>query len=108
ALTGPGMRAVAVVRGGRIVGEAYGPGFDAGTPLLGWAMTKTVNAAIIGTLMRQDRLSLSDRSLLPQWQGNEREGITLAGLLAMEDGLAFNEDYGTVTDVTRMLYLEPD
>ena len=108
ALTGPGMRAVAVVRGGRIVGEVYGPGFDAGTPLLGWSMTKTVNAAIIGTLMRQDRLSLSDRSLLPQWQGNEREGITLAQLLAMEDGLAFNEDYGTVTDVTRMLYLEPD
>jgi CubicO group peptidase (beta-lactamase class C family) len=26
----------------------------------------------------------------------------------MESGLAFNEDYGTVSDVTRMLYLEPD
>nr|CAD6411740.1 6-aminohexanoate hydrolase [Rhizobium sp. Q54] len=108
ALTGPGMRAVVVVRGGRIVGEAYGSGFSATTPLLGWSMTKTVNAAIIGTLLRQGRLSLADRALLPQWQGDEREAITLAHLLAMEDGLAFNEDYGTVTDVTRMLYLEAD
>jgi CubicO group peptidase (beta-lactamase class C family) len=28
--------------------------------------------------------------------------------MAMQSGLAFNEDYGTVSDVTRMLYLEPD
>src|SRR5690606_29971883 len=26
----------------------------------------------------------------------------------MSSGLEFNEDYGSVTDVTRMLYLEPD
>lgn len=108
ALTGPGMRAVIVVRGGRIVGETYGPGFSADTPLLGWSMTKTVNAALVGTLMRQGRMSLDDRSLLPQWRGGEREEITLAQLLAMEDGLVSNEDYGSVTDVTRMLYLEPD
>ena len=107
-LTGRGMRATVVVSGGRIVGEAYGSGFSATTPLLGWSMTKTVNAAVVGTLLRQGRLFLGDRALLRQWQGNEREAITLAHLLAMEDGLAFNEDYGTVTDVTRMLYLEPD
>jgi CubicO group peptidase (beta-lactamase class C family) len=29
-------------------------------------------------------------------------------MLAMTSGLSFNEDYGDVTDVTRMLYLEPD
>jgi CubicO group peptidase (beta-lactamase class C family) len=108
ALTGPGMRAVVVVSGGRIVGEVYGPGFSRDTPLLGWSMTKTVNAAIIGTLMRQGRMSLDDKSLLPQWRDNEREEITLGQLLAMEDGLTSNEDYGSVTDVTRMLYLEPD
>ena len=28
--------------------------------------------------------------------------------MAMSSGLEFNEDYGDVTDVTRMLYLEPD
>ena len=29
-------------------------------------------------------------------------------MMAMSSGLEFNEDYGDVTDVTRMLYLEPD
>jgi CubicO group peptidase (beta-lactamase class C family) len=107
-LTGPGMRAVVVVRKGRILGEAYGPGFTADTPLLGWSMTKSVNAAIIGTLIRNGRLSLGDRDLFPQWRGDERRDIRLADLLAMESGLAFNENYGTVADVTRMLYLETD
>src|ERR1044072_2723328 len=42
---------ILVVRGGRIVAEAYGPGFSSKTPLIGWSMTKTVNAAILGRLM---------------------------------------------------------
>ncbi|WP_117192743.1 serine hydrolase domain-containing protein [Rhizobium terrae] len=108
AVTGPGMRAVVVVRGGRIVGETYAPGFSRDTPLLGWSMTKTVNAAIIGTLVRDGRLSLEDKGLFPQWKNDQRADIRVADLLAMESGLAFNESYGTVADVTRMLFLEPD
>lgn len=107
-LTGPGMRAVVVVKDGHIVGERYDEGFDAKTPLLGWSMTKTVNAALIATLVRDGRMSLQDRNLFAVWQGDERAGITLAQLLGMESGLAFNEDYGSVADVTRMLFLEPD
>lgn len=108
AFTGPGMRATVVIHGGRIIGEIYGDGFSKETPLLGWSMTKTVNAVLIGTLLQKGRLRLDDRGLLPQWQDDPREDITLADLLAMEDGLTFNENYGSVTDVTRMLYLEAD
>ena len=108
AMTGPGMRAVVVVRDGRIVGERYGEGFKADMPLLGWSMTKTVTAAIIGTLVREERLSLDQDGLFEGWNGDERGEITLADLMAMSSGLAFNEDYGDVTDVTRMLYLEAD
>lgn len=107
--TGPGMRAVVVVRDGRIIGERYGDDvarFD--QPLLGWSMTKTVTAAIIGTLVREGRLSVEQDGLLPQWEGDDRSKITIANLLGMESGLEFNESYGNVTDVTRMLYLEPD
>lgn len=107
-LVGPGLRALVVVKDGRIIAERYGEGFDADTPLLGWSMTKTVNAALIGTMVRDGRMSLKDDSLLPQWSGDERASIRLKHLLAMESGLAFNENYGGVTDVTRMLYLEPD
>jgi CubicO group peptidase (beta-lactamase class C family) len=107
-MTGPGMRAVVVAHDGRIVGERYGEGFKAETPLLGWSMTKTVTAAIVGTLVRDGRLALDQDGLFEGWNGDERGSITVADLMAMSSGLAFNEDYGDVTDVTRMLYLESD
>ena len=108
ALAGPGMRAIVVVHDGRIVAEAYGKGFSAGTPLLGWSMTKSVNAALVGRLMQAGALNPAMSNLFPEWRGDARSEITLAELLAMESGLAFNESYGSVTDVTRMLFLEPD
>ncbi|WP_157015914.1 serine hydrolase domain-containing protein [Mesorhizobium xinjiangense] len=107
-MTGTGMRAVVVVHDGRIVGERYGDAFTAVTPLLGWSMSKTVNAAIIGTLVKEGRLSLEQTGLLAQWQDDRRGEIALSDLMAMSSGLAFNENYGGVSDVTRMLYLEPD
>ncbi|MEX0956844.1 MAG: serine hydrolase [Rhizobiaceae bacterium] len=107
-MQGTGMRAIVVVHNGRIIGERYAEGFTPETPLLGWSMTKTVNAAIIGTLIREGRLELANTGLFEAWTADDRDEITLADLMAMSSGLAFNEDYGDVTDVTRMLYLEPD
>jgi CubicO group peptidase (beta-lactamase class C family) len=107
-LAGPGMRAIAVVRDGRLVAESYGPGFDGDTPMLGWSMTKSVTAAIIGLRIADGRMDPEGAGLLPAWSRDRRAGITLADLLAMQSGLAFNEDYGDVTDVTRMLFLESD
>ena len=107
ALMGPGMRAVVVVKGGAIVAETYGAGFGPETPLLGWSMTKTVNAALIGRLAMDGRIGLDERALRPEWT-DARKDIRLRDLLGMESGLAFNEDYGDVSDVNRMLFLEPD
>lgn len=108
ALTGPGMRAVVVVRDGRIVGERYAPGFPADMPQLGWSMTKTITAAIIGTLVKDGRLSLDQRRLFGDWHVDARAGISISDLMAMSSGLAFRETYGGVSDATRMLFLEPD
>ncbi len=108
ALIGPGMRAVVIVKDGNVAAEVYGEGFSEDTPLLGWSMTKTVNAAIIGRLIMANRISVNEKGLFPQWQNDGRADIRIADLLAMESGLAFNENYGTVADVTRMLFLEPD
>jgi CubicO group peptidase (beta-lactamase class C family) len=108
ALAGPSMRGLVVVHNGRVVGEAYGDGFGPKTPLIGWSMTKTVNAAIIGRLMLDNKISFDDADLLPQWKNDDRSQIKLSDLLGMESGLSFNENYGAVADVTRMLYLDPD
>lgn len=107
ALAGPGMRGMAVIYRGRLIAQRYGTGFNAGTPLLGWSMTKTVTAALIGMQVADGKLSLQQKSLWPD-QADPRAQITLAQLMAMSSGLRYNEGYGDVSDVTRMLYLEPD
>jgi CubicO group peptidase (beta-lactamase class C family) len=105
-LAGPGMRAIVVVEHGRIVAERYAAGFSSTTPLLGWSMTKSVVAGLVGMLIKDGRLSLDQFAGWPA--GDERARIRIADLLAMSSGLRFNEAYGAVSDVTRMLYLEPD
>ena len=106
-MTGPGMRALVVVQDGRIIGERYGQGFEQNTPLLGWAMTKTLNGVLLGMAIGDGKVSLSDKGLFPAWSDGRRD-ITVAELAAMESGMVFEENYGEVTDVTQMLYLEPD
>jgi CubicO group peptidase (beta-lactamase class C family) len=106
ALVGPGMRAVLVIDHGRIVAERYAPGFATGTPLLGWSMAKTVTAGLVGLLVKDGKLKLDQSGFWPP--GDGREHIRLADLLAMSSGLRFNEEYGAVSDVTRMLFIEPD
>lgn len=108
ALTGTGMRAVVVVKNGRIIAERYGSGFTERTPLLGWSMTKTVNAAVVGTVVKDGRMAMTNQGLFGPWKTDGRAAISLADMMAMSSGLEFNEDYGDVADVTRMLYLEPD
>ena len=106
-LSGPGMRALVVIKNGRLIGETYGAGFTRETPLLGWSMTKTVTGAMLGALEGEGMLSVEEAGLLPGWT-DERRTIRFADLMAMESGLDFNEAYGDVSDVTRMLFLEPD
>lgn len=107
ALSGPGMRGIAVIHRGRLVAQRYGEGFALRTPLLGWSLTKTVNAALVG-------MHIADGKLSPQQSGfwpagaDGRSQITLPHLMAMSSGLQFEESYGGVSDLTRMLYLEPD
>jgi CubicO group peptidase (beta-lactamase class C family) len=106
ALAGPGARAMVVVDHGRIVGERYAAGFKPDTPLLGWSMTKTVMAGVVGMLIKDGKLSLEQAGF---WTGHDgRERIRLKDLLAMSSGLQWNEAYGAVSDVTGMLYVQPD
>lgn len=106
-LAGPGMRAIVVVEHGRIVAERYAAGFSATTPLLGWSMTKSVVAGLVGVLVKEGRLALEQPAGWPEGSGG-REHIRIADLLAMSSGLRFNEAYGAVSDVTGMLYLQPN
>ena len=107
ALAGPGMRGMVVIHRGQLVAQRYAAGFSAATPLLGWSMTKTVTAALVGLQVADGKLSLQQSGFWPD-SADPRSRITLSHLMSMSSGLNFNEGYGDVSDVTRMLYLEPD
>ncbi|MGL4404338.1 MAG: serine hydrolase, partial [Notoacmeibacter sp.] len=63
ALTGPGMRGLVIVKNGAVVAEKYGEGFTRDTPLLGWSMTKTITAMLVGELVQQGKLDLGATGL---------------------------------------------
>ena len=108
ALAGEGMRAIVIVQHGKIIAERYGPGFDAQTPLLGWSMAKTVTAALIGAAVQEGLVELDAPVNFNKWRRDDRSAIRLYDLMGMASDLKWNEGYGTVSDVTRMLYLERD
>lgn len=102
-----GTRAVVVVHGGHLVAERYAPGFTATTPQLGWSMGKSVTNLLLGRLVQQGKIAVTDDHLLPQWT-DERAAITVDQLERMTSGLEWNEEYDLGTTITQMLYLESD
>ena len=104
-------RALVVVHRGHIVAERYAPGFDAAMPLVGWSMTKGALNALIGMRVKDGKLAVADRALMPEWRGadDKRRHITLDDLLRMSSGLAFDESYDNpLADVTVMLFARGD
>ena len=101
-------RTVLIAYKNRILAEQYSSGFNKDTPVLGWSMTKSILATLYGILQFQGKIDLSQPAALPEWENDERRDITLGHLLRMQSGLAWDEDYSTISDVTRMLFMEED
>lgn len=101
-------RAVVVLYKDRIIAEKYAKGFSRETKLLGWSMTKSITSAVLGVLEKQGKITLNQDHLFPEWEKDERSKITLNNLLQMNSGLEWIEDYENISDVTKMLFLEPD
>lgn len=101
-------RAVVVIYKDQIIVEKYAEGFTKETKLLGWSMTKSITSAIFGILEKQGKITINQANLFPEWGNDKRSKITLDNLLRMNSGLAWLEDYNTMSDVTKMLFLEED
>ncbi len=97
-------RGVVVLYKNKLIAERYGAGFNQSTPLLGWSMNKSIINALVGIMKKQNRLDLSDKALFEEWEKDERKDITLNDLMHMSSGLDWNEGYGGLSDVTKMLY----
>jgi CubicO group peptidase (beta-lactamase class C family) len=101
-------RAIVVVHKGRIVAEEYADGFKYDQPQLGWSMTKSFSNALIGILIRDGKLKLTNKNLLPKWQDprDPRSEITLDHLLKMSSGLQWDESYFSWSPVVEMVYTQ--
>jgi CubicO group peptidase (beta-lactamase class C family) len=85
--------AVVVMHRGEVVAERYADGFDAETRFIGWSMSKTVTAVLIGMMVADGRLALDQSPPIDLWQrpGDPRGEITLRQLLQMRSGLRHHE-----------------
>jgi CubicO group peptidase (beta-lactamase class C family) len=106
-------RTVLVTYKGHIIAENYREGFSAETPILGWSMTKSVLATLFGILEYQGKIDMNyqpfKKLALSEAIGKDpRDIIPLDAFLRMSSGLAWDEDYGAISDVTRMLFLDTD
>ncbi len=101
-------RTVLVAYKNHIIAERYIDGFPPTTPILGWSMTKSVVATLYGILAYQKKIDLTNPVQLASWNEDTRKDIRFDDLLRMQSGLAWDEDYTTISDVTRMLFLEDD
>ena len=101
-------RTVAILYKNHLLAERYVDGFGPDTPVLGWSMTKSIMATLYGILQYQGRLNVQDHPGIPQWQKDERKSITYNDLLRMQSGLAWEEEYAGISDVTKMLFLSED
>ncbi len=101
-------RSVLVIYKDQIIAEKYLEGFDKNSLLQGWSMTKSITATIYGILQSRGKLNIKDKAPITDWKNDKRANITINDLLHMNSGLAWNEDYEGISDVTKMLFLAED
>ena len=97
-------RAVVVIKDGKLVGERYAVGFSKESKLLGWSMTKSITSALSGILTKRGFWKPSEPMPLSSWENDERREISLENVLHQTTGLKWDEEYGTVSTATKMLY----
>ena len=104
------VRAIVIMRDGKIVAERYAQGIGPDTPLLSYSVSKSVINALVGILVRQGKLDLYAPAPVAAWSGpgDPRHAITLDQLLRMTSGLNLEESDSGFDPVSRMLFIERD
>lgn len=100
---GTNTQGVVIVRGGEIVGEWYAEGADEGSWAASWSMAKSFTSALVGIAIAEGDIPGVDEPMttwIPEWEGSDREAITLRHVLQMTAGLQWNEAYDPAAAAT--------
>jgi len=106
--TDAATRALVIVYRGQIVAEKYAKGFTVHTRQLGWSMTKGIENALLGILVKEQKLTLNAPAPLQQWEKDERKKISIANLMQMSSGLHYASSATGPSDLTDMLFMKGD
>jgi CubicO group peptidase (beta-lactamase class C family) len=101
-------RSVIVIYKNKIIAEKYADGFNKNSRILGWSMTKSITATCFGILQKQGKIDINKPAPITEWATDNRKTITINDLLHMNSGLEWEEDYGKISDVTKMLFQAED
>jgi CubicO group peptidase (beta-lactamase class C family) len=101
---GHDTRAVLILKNGEVIAEKYAEGYSEGTLFLGWSIAKTLNALIIGNMIKNEMIDFEEKNILKVSKNDPREKITIEQLLTMTSGLDFHEDYSPGGDAVKMLF----
>jgi hypothetical protein len=103
-------KAVVVVHDGTVIAERYADGIGVDTPLLGFAMTRSVVNALLGILTQQGRISPSLPAPIAEWRGaaDPRREIEVEHLMHMTSDLALDETNSDWVDFSAAATLDTD
>jgi CubicO group peptidase (beta-lactamase class C family) len=101
-------RSIIVIYKNKIIAEKYADGFNKNSRILGWSMTKSITATYFGILQKQGKIDIMKPAPITEWKNDSRKNITINDLLHMNSGLEWEDDYGKISDVTKMLFQAED
>ncbi len=106
-------RGVVVMHQGRVIAERYQTllGVSSTVPQLGWSMTKSLHALVIGAAIQRGLLTMETPVQLRDLPEDHRlalGALTFGDLLHMSDILGLDEDYALHKGVVHMLFGAPD
>lgn len=100
--------ALLVVHNNELIVERYAKGFTKENRFLGWSMAKSIMSTLVGILVKEKGLDINASLKIAEWANDNRKDITLNNVLQMSTGIKWVEDYGSISNVTKMLYTNDD
>ncbi|HEX6239031.1 MAG TPA: serine hydrolase [Acidimicrobiales bacterium] len=112
---GMNTQGVVVVHDGEIVAEWYAEGAGEDSWSASWSMAKSFTSALVGIAIEDGLIPGVDEPMttwFPEWEGTDRETITLRDVLQMSSGLDWVENYSpesvAESDIIQMVLFQPD
>jgi CubicO group peptidase (beta-lactamase class C family) len=104
------VKAVVIVKDGRVVAERYAAGYGIHSPLISFSVAKSFTNAFLGMLALDGKVDVKAPLNAPEWRhpGDARAAIRIEDLLRMQSGLDAEEAESPFSMVAKMEFLHGD